>query len=167
MPLIKEKTTRFRREPRAFKEPLVAAGVKVHFLLKVITPRPIGRGRGEGLLFSIIFSPFQIQLDEIVQTDGLHVSVVNHVETEVHQFAVDRGLTFQDGTAVVFQLVEHLFVDDAVAVDKVFQQGIFLQRLQMFFFYLDASCSRSVGLNLHDVMVLLVMVDNRLMAAGT
>ena len=63
--------------------------------------------------------PVDVKQHELLQTEGLHVRMIDHIEAEVEQILVENGLTLQQGTDIQFQLVQHLFVDITGRVDQV------------------------------------------------
>jgi hypothetical protein len=58
--------------------------------------------------------------------------MVDDVEAEVEQLAVESGLSLEKGTYIEFQLVEHSLVDIATGVDKVAEELVLVNGLQMF-----------------------------------
>ena len=82
-----------------------------------------------------------------MESEGLHVVVVNDVEAKVEQLLVGFLLRLEHGAYVHFQLVEHTLVDNAIAVDEIAQQSVFFDGSQVLVSNVDASCARSVGLN--------------------
>ena len=77
--------------------------------------------------------------NELLQSQGLHVGMIDDVEAEVEEVLVPSCLRLEQGANVQLQLVEHLFVDIAVGVDEVAEQLILFDGLQMFFGHFDAS----------------------------
>jgi DNA replication protein DnaC len=59
---------------------------------------------------------------ELMKPERLHVVVVNHVDAEVEQVLAIAFRRCDERTDVQFQLVQHLFVYDAVAVYQMLEQ---------------------------------------------
>ena len=57
-----------------------------------------------------------------MKPERLHVVVVNHVDAEVEQVLAIAFGRCDERTDVQFQLVQHLFVYDAVAVYQMLEQ---------------------------------------------
>ena len=76
-----------------------------------------------------------------MQAKGFHVVIVHHIETEVKERLVLSGFRFEKGAEGELELVEHFLVDDTGAVDKVFQQRIPFDGLQVCVGYFYASGS--------------------------
>ena len=81
---------------------------------------------GIGLLF-LLFTVYSLA-DGIV---GFHVWMIDHVETKVEQILVFAGVAREERTNVQLQFVKHLLVHIAVAVNKVTEELILLNRRQM------------------------------------
>ena len=56
----------------------------------------------------------------------LHVVVIDNVDTEVEQVFAVFLLRGDEGADVQFQLVEHGFVHNTVAVDEMAEEAVFL-----------------------------------------
>ena len=82
-----------------------------------------------------------------MESEGLHVVVVDDVETEVEQrlFAL---FALQQRAHREFQLVEHDFIDDAAAVGEIAQKLVLVDSLQVGVAHLDGACPRLISLNL-------------------
>ena len=77
-----------------------------------------GAGAGAEEIVGTVF-PVDVKQHELLQTEGLHVRMIDRIEAEVEQILVENGLTLQQGTDIQFQLVEHLLIDITVRIDQV------------------------------------------------
>ena len=76
-----------------------------------------------------------------MQTESLHIVVINYVQAEVEQvLAVFLRRTYKR-TNVEFQFLKYAFVNYTVAVNKLLEQRIFFYCLKIFFRYVQASCA--------------------------
>ena len=66
--------------------------------------------------------PLDVEQYELMKSERLHVVVVNHVDAEVEQVLAIAFGRCDERTDVQFQLVQHLFVYDAVAVYQMLEQ---------------------------------------------
>ena len=81
----------------------------------------------------LLGEPLQIELDELLQSEGLHVVVIDNVDAEVEQVFAVFLLCGDEGANVQFQLVEHGFVHNAVAVDEMAEESVLLNGGEVFF----------------------------------
>ena len=63
--------------------------------------------------------PFQVKSDELLQSEGFHVIVIDDVDTEVEQVFAVFHLRGDERADVQFQFVEYGFVHDTVTVDEM------------------------------------------------
>ena len=77
-----------------------------------------GAGAGAEEIIDLVF-PVDVKQHELLQAEGLHVGVVDHIEAEVEQILVETSLRLKQGTDVQFQFVQHLFIDVTVRIDQV------------------------------------------------
>ena len=68
--------------------------------------------------------PVDIQKHQLMQSESLHVAIVDDVEAQVQQVFVFAGLRLEHGADVELELVENIFIDDAIAVDKISEQCV-------------------------------------------
>ena len=97
-------------------------------------------GRGE--ITVELALPVDIEDDQLLESEGFHIGMVDHIETEIEQRLVFASLTLQQRADVEFQLVKYLFVDITVRVDQVSEQLIFLDGVKMLFLDLNTPCTR-------------------------
>ena len=95
----------------------------------------------------LLLHPLEVEDDELMEAEGLHVAVVDDVDAEVQQvFAI--GLLRGDERAdVQAELLQYALVHYAVAVDKVLEQGILLYGLQVGLGHLYGAGTCGVCLN--------------------
>jgi len=105
------------------------------------------------IFFQFLF-PLDVEQDELVKPECLHVVVVNHVDAKVEEVLAISFGRGDERTDIQFQLVEYGLVHDAIAVDKVLEEGILLDGQQVLFRDFHASGARSVSL--YGVHILLV-----------
>ena len=77
----------------------------------------------------------------MLQTECLHVWMIDDIETEVEEILVESCLRFEQGTDIEFQLVEYLLVDIAVGVDEVAEELVLLDGVQVLLLDFDTSGS--------------------------
>ena len=103
--------------------------------------------------------PLQVEPDELLESESLHVVVVDDVDAEVQQVFAVFYLCGNQRTDVQLQLIEHRFVHDAVAVYQMLEQSVFLDGGEVFVRHFDAACAACIGL--YGVHVFLSLkVDN-------
>ena len=90
--------------------------------------------------------PFQVKSDELLQSEGFHVIVIDDVDTEVEQVFAVFHLRGDERADVQFQFVEYGFVHDAIAVNQMLEQSVLLYGGQVFVRNIDAACAACVGL---------------------
>lgn len=71
--------------------------------------------------------PIDEEQHELLQTVGLHVLMIDDIETEVEQILVLAGIRLQHGTDVEFQFVENLFIYITVGIDEITEELILFQ----------------------------------------
>ena len=91
--------------------------------------RLLFRGGAEVVVTTVF--PVDVEQHELLESEGLHVRMVDHVETEVEQRPVLSRIARKQRTDVQFQLVEHLLIHVTVAVDEVTEELILFNRLQV------------------------------------
>ena len=107
------------------------------------------------LAFFRFLLPLDVEQHQLMKSECLHIVVVNHVDAEVKEVLAISFGRGDERTDVQFQLVEYHFVNDAVAVNQVLEEGILLDGLQVHFRYFHTSGARSVCL--YGVHILLCL----------
>ena len=98
--------------------------------------------------------PLQVEPDELLKSESLHIVVVDDVDAEVQQVFAVFYLCGNQRTDVQLQLVEHGFVHDAVAVYQMLEQSVFRNSP---YFWMVARCSSDTSM-LRVPLVLACMV---------
>ncbi len=96
-----------------------------------------GRVYAERVFFPVF--PVDEQQDELLQSEGFHIGMVDDIKTEVKKCLVRRGVRFQQCADVQFEFVEHWFVDVSVGVDEVAEELILLDGFEVLFADVNAT----------------------------
>ena len=106
----------------------------------------------------LLLLPFDVEQYQLVESERFHIAVVDDVETEIEETFVGTGLRLEDGPDVEFQFLEYVLVNDAVAVNEIAKERIFVDRGQVGIAHFYASGARGICLNLvHNLNCLWVL----------
>ena len=67
--------------------------------------------------------------------------MIDYVEAQVEKCLVAGSYRVEQSTDIEFQLIKNALIDNAVAVDKTIEKGIFSNSGKVLFGYLDRACA--------------------------
>ena len=84
------------------------------------------------ILLNVRRSPLAIKRDEVLQSESLHIVIVNHVKAKIEQSLIVLNCVLEQRAYVELQFVEHWLIYKAIAVYQTIKQRVFTYCLQMF-----------------------------------
>ena len=94
-----------------------------------------------------------------MKSESFHVVVINDINAQVKQIFAVFFHGSDQGAHIQFELVQNGFIHDAVAVDEMTEEAVFLDGGEILFRYLQVAGSAGIGLySVHGVNVLMINV---------